>query len=76
MPDLGDVMATARVVLWKKRPGDAVCANEIVVEIQTDKAVVEVESDTAGVLSRIVIDQGGSVENGWTLAIIDEAGGG
>jgi 2-oxoisovalerate dehydrogenase E1 component len=60
----------ARVVAWRKQPGDAVAKGEIVLEVETDKAVLEVEAEHAGRLARIVAPVDTVVPMGGTLGFI------
>jgi pyruvate dehydrogenase E2 component (dihydrolipoamide acetyltransferase) len=58
LPALAPSMTEGNVARWVKREGDAVSAGEIIAEIETDKAIVELESPAAGVLGRIVVPAG------------------
>jgi len=71
MPQMGVSVAEGTVVEWKKRVGDWVEADEIVVEISTDKVETEVPSPASGRLSEIVVDVGTTVDVGTVLARID-----
>ncbi|HEU4950907.1 MAG TPA: dihydrolipoamide acetyltransferase family protein [Holophagaceae bacterium] len=74
MPKLGADMDRGKVVAWRKGPGDAVAKGEIVAEVETDKADLEVESFTAGTLERILVEPGTWVPIGTPLAIIRAPG--
>jgi len=54
LPKLGLTMDEGRIVAWRKREGDRVAAGEILFEVETDKATMEVESPAAGMLRRIL----------------------
>ena len=76
MPQLGYDMREGTVVRWIKQEGDAVAPNEVIAEIETDKAVVEFKPTTGGVLRRIVVGEGEAVPVGNLIAVIadpDEA---
>src|SRR3979411_970574 len=61
IPSLGIEMEGARVVRWLKQPGDEVMADEGVAEIETDKAIVEVKSPTAGTLGAPLVELGAEI---------------
>ena len=58
-----------KVLTWKKAPGDAVAVGELLAELETDKAVIEVCSDRAAFLRRIDVHGGDWYELGTTLAL-------
>jgi pyruvate/2-oxoglutarate dehydrogenase complex dihydrolipoamide acyltransferase (E2) component len=70
MPDLGEGVAEGEIVRWLVAPGQEVAEDELLVEIQTDKATVEVPSPTAGVVSRILAEEGAIVPVGELLVVI------
>ena len=71
VPQLSESVAEATLLQWKKKPGDSVAADEILIEIETDKVVLEVPAPSAGVLSEIVKGDGGTVVSGEVIARID-----
>ena len=73
MPQLGYDMREGTVVRWIKQEGDEVVANEVIAEIETDKAVVEFKPTTGGVLRRIVASEGEAVPVGQLIAVIGGA---
>ncbi len=73
MPQMGFDMKEGTVVRWIKREGDEVARGEPVVEIETDKAVVEVEAAAAGVLRKLVVGEGVTVPVGQIIAVIAAA---
>ena len=73
MPQLGYDMREGTVVRWVKQEGDEVIANEVIAEIETDKAVVEFKPTTGGVLRRIVAGEGEAVPVGQLIAVIGDA---
>lgn len=70
MPKLGADMDQGKVVAWRKRPGDPVTKGEIIVDVETDKAAVEVESFTQGVLDQVLVQPGEKVPVGTVLATL------
>ncbi len=73
MPQLGYDMREGTVVRWIKQEGDDVVANEVIAEIETDKAVVEFKPTTGGVLRRIIAGEGEAVPVGQLIAVIGDA---
>jgi len=71
VPQLSESVAEATLLQWKKKAGDAVAADEILIEIETDKVVLEVPAPSAGVLAEIVKGDGGTVVSGEVIARID-----
>ncbi len=75
VPTLGESVTSATVGRWMKHEGEAVAADEPLVELETDKVTVEVTAPAAGVLSAIVAPEGSEVPVGALLATL-EAGAG
>jgi len=73
MPKLGFDMAEGTLVRWVKKIGEAVDKGEVLAEIETDKATVEVESTASGVVRRLIVDEGAVVPIGSPIAIIGTA---
>src|SRR5215207_7455414 len=73
MPQMGVSIAEGTVVEWKKRPGDAVNADEPIVEISTDKAESEVPAPASGRLKEVLVEAGDTVDVGTVLATIQTA---
>jgi pyruvate/2-oxoglutarate dehydrogenase complex dihydrolipoamide acyltransferase (E2) component len=73
MPQMGVSIAEGTVVEWKKRPGDAVEADEPIVEISTDKAESEVPAPATGRLKEVLVETGETVDVGTVLATIEPA---
>ena len=71
VPQLSESVAEATLLQWKKKVGDAVAQDEILIEIETDKVVLEVPSPSAGVLSEILVGDGGTVVAEQLIAKID-----
>ena len=74
VPQLSESVADATLLQWKKKPGEAVAQDEILIEIETDKVVLEVPAPSAGVLSEIMVADGGTVVADQVIAKIDSAG--
>ncbi|MGY2487856.1 2-oxoglutarate dehydrogenase complex dihydrolipoyllysine-residue succinyltransferase [Cupriavidus sp. CP313] len=71
VPQLSESVAEATMLNWKKKPGEAVAQDEILIEIETDKVVLEVPAPSAGVLSIIVKSDGDTVVADEIIAKID-----
>jgi len=76
VPQLSESVAEATLLQWKKKPGEAVAADEILIEIETDKVVLEVPAPAAGVLAEHVVADGGTVVSDQLIARIDTEGKG
>ena len=76
VPVLGESVAEATVAKWFKQPGDAVAVDEPLVELETDKVTVEVNSPVAGALASIIVPEGTDVEVGALLGTIEEGAAG
>ncbi len=74
MPELGESVHEGTVSRWLKQEGDSVKEDEPIVEIMTDKVNTELPSPVSGVLSKILIPEGGTVEVFKAMGIIDEGG--
>jgi 2-oxoglutarate dehydrogenase E2 component (dihydrolipoamide succinyltransferase) len=72
VPQLPESVADATLVAWHKKPGDAVARDENLVDLETDKVVLEVPAPAAGVLKEIRIADGTTVTGGQVLAVIEE----
>jgi pyruvate dehydrogenase E2 component (dihydrolipoamide acetyltransferase) len=70
MPQMGADMQEGTILRWLKREGDAVRRGEIIAEIETDKANVEIEAYESGVLRRILLPEGTTVPVGQVIAVI------
>lgn len=68
VPDLPESVADATVATWHKKPGDSVQRDEVLVEIETDKVVLEVPASEAGILDSILEDEGATVVSKQILA--------
>ena len=70
MPKLSDAMETGKVIKWLKKEGDSIKGGDVIAEIETDKANVEIEAFGAGVLRKVIVDEGGQVPVGDLIAVI------
>ena len=71
VPHLPESVADATVVTWHKKVGDSVEIGEILAEIETDKATMEMEAFDDGVLTEILVPEGGTVPIGALLAVLN-----
>jgi 2-oxoglutarate dehydrogenase E2 component (dihydrolipoamide succinyltransferase) len=76
VPQLSESVAEATLLQWKKKPGEMVAIDEILIEIETDKVVLEVPAPAAGVLAEIVQADGATVAAEQVIAKIDTEGKG
>ncbi len=74
VPQLSESVAEATLLQWKKKPGEAVAIDEILIEIETDKVVLEVPAPAAGVLAELVQADGATVASDQVIARIDTEG--
>ncbi|SVB02866.1 uncharacterized protein METZ01_LOCUS155720, partial [marine metagenome] len=74
MPQMGFDMHEGTIVRWRKNEGDDVTRGEIIAEIQTDKAVVDMEAYVGGIIGKIVVAEGQTVPVGSPIVIIVEPG--
>ena len=75
MPRLSDTMEEGAISTWRKHPGDTVAVGDVLVEIETDKAVMEYEAYQAGTLSQILVDEGQVAQIGAAIALFDDGSG-
>jgi 2-oxoglutarate dehydrogenase E2 component (dihydrolipoamide succinyltransferase) len=74
VPQLSESVAEATLLQWKKRAGESVAMDEVLIEVETDKVVLEVPSPGAGVLAEIVMGDGATVVAEELIARIDTEG--
>jgi len=74
VPQLSESVSEATLLTWKKKPGEAVTADEILIEVETDKVVLEVPAPASGVFTEIVRADGSLVVSGEVIARIDTEG--
>ena len=73
MPTLTDTMEEGVLLAWKKHEGNPVQAGEVIAEIETDKAVMDLEAFAPGILRKILVRDGETVQSGTLIAVIAEA---
>jgi pyruvate dehydrogenase E2 component (dihydrolipoamide acetyltransferase) len=73
MPKLTDTMEEGVLLAWKKREGDLVEAGEALAEIETDKAIMDLEAFASGILRKILVQDGATVMSGTLIGVIGEA---
>ena len=74
VPQLSESVAEATLLQWKKKPGEAVAIDETLIEVETDKVVLEVPAPAAGVMAEIVKPDGSTVLAGEVIARLDTDG--
>lgn len=74
MPTLGADMTDGTLVQWKKKEGDRIAKGETIAEVDTEKAAIDVESHTTGIIERLITRPGDKVPVGAVMAIIREEG--
>jgi pyruvate/2-oxoglutarate dehydrogenase complex dihydrolipoamide acyltransferase (E2) component len=74
MPKMGMTMEEGTIISWRKKIGDHVDIGEVILDIQTDKVRMEVESPAAGILLKILAAEGAVVPVNIPIAYIGEAG--
>ncbi|MEO9873907.1 MAG: 2-oxoglutarate dehydrogenase complex dihydrolipoyllysine-residue succinyltransferase [Anderseniella sp.] len=75
VPTLGESVTEATIGQWFKKPGEAISADEPLVELETDKVTVEVPAPAAGVMGEILVQEGDTVEVGALLGTVAEGDG-
>jgi 2-oxoglutarate dehydrogenase E2 component (dihydrolipoamide succinyltransferase) len=75
VPQLPESVADATLVAWHKKPGDAVTRDENLVDLETDKVVLEVPAPAAGVIRELKVQNGTTVTSGQLLALLEEGAG-
>ncbi len=74
MPQASPTMEVGTLVAWRKAEGDALSPQDVIAEVETDKATMDIEVFDAGVLLKILAAEGEEVPAGQPIAIIGEAG--
>ncbi len=75
MPQMGESIAEATIAKWRKKPGEAVQKDEVILEISTDKVDSEIPSPAAGTLAEVLFNEGDVVPVKTKIAVIDTVGG-
>ncbi|WP_328799041.1 biotin/lipoyl-containing protein, partial [Puerhibacterium puerhi] len=73
LPDVGEGLTEAEIVEWRVKPGDTVAVNQVIVEIETAKSLVELPSPWAGTVVSLLVEEGDTVDVG--TPIIEVASG-
>jgi 2-oxoisovalerate dehydrogenase E2 component (dihydrolipoyl transacylase) len=76
LPDVGEGLTEADIVSWHVKPGDPVTVNQVIVEIETAKAVVELPCPFEGVVAELLVEEGQTVDVGTPIIAVDVAGAG
>src|SRR5690242_6713659 len=76
MPQLSDTMEEGTVVKWLKKEGDKVKSGEVIAEVETDKATMEMESFESGTIEKIVVKEGEKAQVGKPIALLSGKSGG
>ena len=76
LPDVGEGLTEADIVSWHVKPGDTVTINQIIVDIETAKAVVELPSPYAGTVAALLVEEGQTVDVGTPIIAVDVPGAG
>ena len=76
LPDVGEGLTEADIVSWHVKPGDTVTINQIIVDIETAKAVVELPSPYAGTVTALLVEEGQTIDVGTPIIAVDVPGAG
>ena len=71
LPDVGEGLTEADIVSWHVKPGDTVTINQVIVDIETAKAVVELPSPYAGTVTALLVEEGQTVDVGTPIIAVD-----
>ncbi len=74
LPDPGEGLTEAEIVTWHVKPGDTVKVNDVVVEVETAKSLVELPVPFAGTVATLHVEEGDTVEVGTPIITIDDPG--
>jgi 2-oxoisovalerate dehydrogenase E2 component (dihydrolipoyl transacylase) len=75
LPDVGEGLTEAEIVSWKVAAGDSIVVNQVIVEIETAKSLVELPSPFAGTVTALLVEEGQTVEVGTPIISVDESSG-
>src|SRR5436190_18869646 len=73
LPDVGEGLTEAEIVTWKVKVGDVIAINDIVVEIETAKSLVELPSPYAGTVTALLVNEGETVDVGTPIITVGDA---
>jgi pyruvate dehydrogenase E2 component (dihydrolipoamide acetyltransferase) len=74
LPDLGEGLTESEIVAWRVAPGDRIELNQVIAEVETAKAVVDLPSPFAGIVARLMVDAGVTVSVGEPIISVEVAG--
>lgn len=74
LPDVGEGLTEAEIVAWKVAPGDTIVVNQVLVEIETAKSLVELPSPFAGIVTKLLVDEGAMVDVGTAIISVSSDG--
>lgn len=74
MPKLSDTMDTGRIIKWLKKEGEKVAPGDVIAEVETDKANMDMEAYDEGILLKVVAKEGDKVPIGGLIGILGDAG--
>jgi len=74
LPDLGEGLTESEIVAWKVAPGDRIELNQVIAEVETAKAVVDLPSPFAGIVARLMVDAGVTVSVGEPIISVEVSG--
>ena len=74
LPDVGEGLTEANIVSWHVKPGDTIEDGQVIVEIETAKAVVELPSPYAGTVTGLLVEEGQTVDVGTPIIAVDVGG--
>ena len=75
LPDVGEGLTEAEIVSWRVAPGDTITINQVIVEIETAKSLVELPSPFAGTVTELLVDEGQTVEVGTPIISVETVDG-
>src|ERR1700712_4243795 len=75
LPDVGEGLTEAEIVSWKVKPGDTIVVNQVLVEIETAKSLVELPSPFAGTVSALLVEEGQTVDVGTPIITVGGTSG-
>ena len=76
LPDVGEGLTEAEIVTWMVKVGDVIKVNDVVVEVETAKSLVELPSPYAGTVTAILVAEGETVDVGTPIIAVDDGKGG
>src|SRR5215470_15511772 len=75
LPDVGEGLTEAEIIRWHVHPGDPITVNQIIVEIETAKAVVELPSPYQGVVAALLVPEGSTTDVGTPIISVQVGDG-